>query len=290
MKKVWLTVIAVLLLLIAGLVFYKLHIQPKPADLSKTPETALLAQVALWYPSAGWSSPKIDKQTTLYGSFTGESMQATIKSDKAFMEHYENADTLKQMGFLPDTNLSADGPGSSSWGYSNITSNSKQLIIFSYRTKPTNTNPNEPAQFTCPCDKTISVFVSLSSTPTQATHVSTTPTLSSSGSTGVQSGPTLANPASVNCTNKGGTLLIKKRGDGGEYGLCDFGDNMQCEEWALFRGDCPVGGRKTTGFDTIDQKYCAWLGGSTYAVENATCQLPNGHNCLDTDLYNGTCQ
>lgn len=101
---------------------------------------------------------------------------------------------------------------------------------------------------------------------------------------------TLANPASVNCTKVGGALLIKTRGDGGQYGLCDFGDNMQCEEWALFRGDCPVGGRKTTGFDTIEQKYCAWLGGTTYAVPNAKCTLPNDHVCLDSALYNGTCQ
>src|SRR5579872_2842296 len=96
---------------------------------------------------------------------------------------------------------------------------------------------------------------------------------------------TLANPASVNCGKVGGTLLIQTRGDGGQYGLCDFGDNMQCEEWALLRGDCPVGGIKTTGYATIDQKYCAWLGGRTYAVPNATCTLPNGHTCSDTALY-----
>lgn len=101
---------------------------------------------------------------------------------------------------------------------------------------------------------------------------------------------TLANPASVNCTKVGGTLFIKKLPSGAEYGLCDFGDNMQCEEWALFRGNCPVGGIKTTGYDTIEQKYCAWLGGKTYAVPNAKCTLPSGHICLDTNLYNGTCQ
>ena len=100
---------------------------------------------------------------------------------------------------------------------------------------------------------------------------------------------TLANPASVNCTQKGGTLLIKTRGDGGQYGLCDFGDNMQCEEWALMRGDCPVGGMKTTGYDTIEQKYCAWLGGKTFAVPNAKCTLPSGKVCSDSDLYNGKC-
>jgi putative hemolysin len=99
----------------------------------------------------------------------------------------------------------------------------------------------------------------------------------------------MANPASVNCTKVGGKLIIQKNGVGAEYGLCDFGDNMQCEEWALYRGDCPIGGRKTTGFDAIEQKYCAWLGGSTYAVPNATCTFKDGSVCTDKALYDGTC-
>jgi len=37
----------------------------------------------------------------------------------------------------------------------------------------------------------------------------------------VQVTPTtsLANPASVNCENKGGQVVIKQRGDGGQYGI-----------------------------------------------------------------------
>ncbi len=34
------------------------------------------------------------------------------------------------------------------------------------------------------------------------------------------SAPQLANPASVNCTEQGGTLTIETRGDGGEFGVC----------------------------------------------------------------------
>ena len=98
----------------------------------------------------------------------------------------------------------------------------------------------------------------------------------------------VANPASENCVKQGGTVVIKD-GPNGQYGLCDFGDNMACEEWALLRGDCPVGGIKTTGFDAIEQKYCAWLGGKTVAQENASCALPSGKVCSDTALYNGTC-
>jgi len=98
-----------------------------------------------------------------------------------------------------------------------------------------------------------------------------------------------ANPASVNCIKVGGTLSIKKRGDGGEYGLCSFEENRACEEWALLRGECPVGGRKTTGFDTIDQSYCAWSGGQTLSVANSICTFNNGSKCSTLDFYNGKC-
>jgi len=99
----------------------------------------------------------------------------------------------------------------------------------------------------------------------------------------------LANPASVNCIKLGGTIEIQKRGDGGEYGLCFFEDNRACEEWTLFNNNCPVGGVKTTGFDTDAQKFCAWSGGQTFADANAVCTFPDGSTCLDDDFYNGIC-
>lgn len=100
----------------------------------------------------------------------------------------------------------------------------------------------------------------------------------------------MANPASINCSSKGGQLKIETRPDGGQYGLCFFDDNRACEEWAMFRGECPVGGRKTTGYDTEAQKYCAWSGGQTIAVENAICTFSNGSTCPDEAFYAGTCQ
>ena len=99
----------------------------------------------------------------------------------------------------------------------------------------------------------------------------------------------LANPASVNCTKSGGHLAIEKRGDGGEYGVCYFDDNKACEEWALFRGECPQGGVKTTGLDSIEQKYCAWSGGQTLAVENSVCTFKDGSTCSTGAFYKGKC-
>lgn len=98
----------------------------------------------------------------------------------------------------------------------------------------------------------------------------------------------LANPASLNCTQQGGQLQMAKRGDGGEYGICLFEDNRQCEEWALFREECPVGGIKVTGYLTPEGIHCAIKGGTV--LENETkCDLPSGKTCSTKDLYNGTC-
>ena len=99
----------------------------------------------------------------------------------------------------------------------------------------------------------------------------------------------LANPASTNCVDNGGRVQIQKRPDGAEYGLCYFEENRACEEWSMYNGECPVGGRKTTGYDTIDQNYCAWNGGETFAVPNSKCTFKNGKVCSTVDFYNGKC-
>ncbi len=44
----------------------------------------------------------------------------------------------------------------------------------------------------------------------------------------------IANPASVNCVNIGGTLAIVDEANG-QVGYCHLPDGRVCEEWALFR-------------------------------------------------------
>ena len=123
--------------------------------------------------------------------------------------------------------------------------------------------------------------------------------LALAGCTGAGSAPTtqLANPASENCIANGGRVVIETAGDGGEYGVCLFEDNRQCEEWALLRGTCPVGGRKVTGYLTPQARYCAIRGGD-YAVtsepaaptpEEGTCTLPGEPACDALALYEGRC-
>jgi putative hemolysin len=106
----------------------------------------------------------------------------------------------------------------------------------------------------------------------------------------------IANPASQNCARQGGTLAIEKRVDGGEYGVCLFADNRQCEEWAMFRGECPVGGIKITGYLTPAARYCAITGG-TYQVtgnsntdqEQGTCTFKAGRPCDVLEYFAGKC-
>ena len=52
----------------------------------------------------------------------------------------------------------------------------------------------------------------------------------------------LANPASVYCGEQGGTVDIRTGDDGGQYGVCVFPDGSECDEWALYRGECSPGG------------------------------------------------
>ena len=99
----------------------------------------------------------------------------------------------------------------------------------------------------------------------------------------------LANPASQHCIHKGGKFFIEKHKNGGDYGICLFEDGRMCEEWALYRGECPVGGRKTTGYLTSEGKFCALEGGDVLGNEER-CHMPSGNNCSSLDVYEGRCR
>ena len=106
----------------------------------------------------------------------------------------------------------------------------------------------------------------------------------------------LANPASQNCVARGGASQMEHRPDGGQHGACVFTDNRQCEEWAMFRGECPVGGLRITGYVTSAARYCVITGGrytvvtnSGAANEQGVCSLPGGKGCAADAYYAGTC-
>jgi putative hemolysin len=91
--------------------------------------------------------------------------------------------------------------------------------------------------------------------------------------------------------------VIETAGSGGQYGVCLFEDNRQCEEWALLRGECPVGGLKITGYVTPQARYCAIHGGAytitvqqtATAAEQGDCTLPGKPACDALALYDRRC-
>jgi len=101
---------------------------------------------------------------------------------------------------------------------------------------------------------------------------------------------------SKNCTDKGGTIETKKRGDGKEYQVCFFEDNRQCEALSFLNNECPFGGFKVTGYITEAAVYCAILGGeyditgNTNDIEDGNCSFFSGNVCNVWDLYNGKCE
>ncbi len=106
----------------------------------------------------------------------------------------------------------------------------------------------------------------------------------------------MPNPASAYCREQGGTLVLLLRGDESQYGVCIFEDNRQCEEWAMMRGECPIGGLKVTGYATIAAQYCVITGGEYQITANSgaedeqgTCAFKNGNSCDVWDYYNGVC-
>ena len=107
----------------------------------------------------------------------------------------------------------------------------------------------------------------------------------------------IANPASVYCSQSGGELRIEKIGNGSEVGICWFEDGRRCEEWALFRGACPVGGRRVPGYPTPGARYCAIRGGRYEITRSETsntpelglCTLPDGSRCNTESLWMGGC-
>lgn len=96
----------------------------------------------------------------------------------------------------------------------------------------------------------------------------------------------LVNPASELCAAKGGRLMIDRLPSGGEFGICDFGNGRQCEEWSLFRGTCPEGGVDVLALTDPASRYCALTGNEVMGGNK--CRV-GGLLCDMTDFHQGVC-
>jgi putative hemolysin len=92
----------------------------------------------------------------------------------------------------------------------------------------------------------------------------------------------LANPASVNCLEQGGTLEMRQDASGGTYGVCIFPDGSECEEWAYFRGECrPQSEMDAEQSVPTNEQVVAWYGrvissGTSVPAESKLLIAPEG--------------
>jgi len=164
MKKVWIVIIIIIMVFISVAVWHK-NLKNQQATMNTTQTLSPTAekvfhQLPKWFPTSSWSSPQATTQTTYYGKITGIATSTTITTKDATVPHFGQSIFFRDLGFDADKNLDADGAGSSVWGYKKGTGNDMQIITFTSRTKPTSTAANEPLQFNCPCQTTLTVFVS----------------------------------------------------------------------------------------------------------------------------------
>ena len=91
--------------------------------------------------------------------------------------------------------------------------------------------------------------------------------------TGCNKGKTeIANPASVYCTDNGGTLIPQTDEEWNQYALCELPDGTVCEEWAYLRGECSANEESISLTDEeleeiIDNHFPASYSYTTYNFE-----------------------
>ncbi|WP_173051315.1 DUF333 domain-containing protein [Nitrospira sp. KM1] len=81
------------------------------------------------------------------------------------------------------------------------------------------------------------------------------------------------NPASQRCAAGGKTHRADPIDGHGQFGVCVFEENRQCEEWALFRVHCQTGGVNVTGYSASAGRYCAITGGRYPVTQHSGARM-----------------
>ncbi len=110
----------------------------------------------------------------------------------------------------------------------------------------------------------------------------------------------MPNPASVFCTDQGGTIDVREDAEGNQHGVCVFPDGSECDEWAFFRGECSPGATDESspapapGMANPASEFCIDQGGRLEIRQEAGgeagyCIGPNGAECPEWAFFNGEC-
>ena len=127
-------------------------VSPSPA----TEVSPVFNMLSTWLPTATWSAPTKTSDNSTYGQLTGTLAKGEVKGpNPQISRNFENADYLKNLGYVEDINLAADGPGASNWGYKRVVNGKTEIIQFGYSTNRLLGPENNSAPFA-----NVSVFVS----------------------------------------------------------------------------------------------------------------------------------
>jgi hypothetical protein len=105
----------------------------------------------------------------------------------------------------------------------------------------------------------------------------------------------IANPASAFCEEQGGTVDLAS-------GVCTLPDGTQCDEWALYRGECGPGqasGEAVIGGNAQIPNpaavFCEEQGGTSEIVtaadgsQSGVCKFADGSVCDEWAFFRGDC-
>lgn len=162
------TLFLILLVVLGGVLgyafFFTDYIDLTPSKKQVVSETggatAVFDQAPEWVPEVVWGKPKSAEKQTYYGTVKGTEVTGKLVNREGYIDHPENPEFIKKLGFSEDPNLSADGPGSSMWGYIKHVGQNEQVILLSYTNEDMHPSAEGPLEANCPCTLDLSVFVS----------------------------------------------------------------------------------------------------------------------------------
>lgn len=114
---------------------------------------------------------------------------------------------------------------------------------------------------------------------------------------------TITNPASAYCEEQGFKLEMRTAQDGGQYSVCMFEDDSECEEWAYYRSECKPGDMDVAspptatpaGIANPASAYCAEQGGTSEirtaedGSQFGVCVFPDGSECEEWAFFRREC-
>lgn len=132
----------------------------KQVTADESSDSSIFTEASDWTPEVVWGKPKPATKETYYGNVKGTEITGKLVNREGYIDHTEDPEFLKKLGYSEDPNLFADGPGSSMWGYIKHVGKDEQVVLFSYTNEDMHTSSDGPVTSECPCTLELSIFIS----------------------------------------------------------------------------------------------------------------------------------